>query len=57
MKVLENNFSKCPYIIDRTLIAHRGSRHSLATNSPFMMMDICEPILSTDMRHNFDINE
>ena len=57
MKVLENNLSKCPYIIERTLIAHRVSRHSLALSSPFMMMDICKPILPTDMKHNFDINE
>ena len=57
MKVLENDLSKCPYIIERTLIAHRVSRHSLASSSPFMMMDICRPILPTDMKQNFDINE
>ena len=57
MKVSENNISKCPYITERTLTAHRVNRHSSATNSPFMMMDIHEQILPIDIKYNLDINE
>lgn len=57
MKVLEKNLSKCPHIIERTLIAHCVSRHSLATNSPFIMMDIREPILPIDIKCNININQ
>ena len=57
MKVLENNISKCPYITERTLTAHRVNLHSSATNSPFMMMDIHEQILPIDIKYNLDINE
>ena len=62
VKVLDENASQWPYVIEGVLFAHRVSRHHSIKFSPFYMMYNREPVLPIDLRYdlhaeNTDLNE
>ena len=63
VKVLNENPSDWPYVIEDVLFAHRVSRHSSNKFSPFQLLCNREPVLPIDIKHNisasktFDPNE
>ena len=52
VKVIKDNPSKWPYIIEGILIAHRVSCHSSTKCSPFKLMYNRDPVLPIDVKHN-----
>ena len=53
VKVLDENPSDWPYVIEGVLFAHRVSRHSPAKFSSFQLLCIREPVLPIDIKQYF----
>lgn len=52
VKVLDENATEWPYIIEGILFAHRVSRHTSTKYSPFFLLYNREPTLPIDIKHN-----
>ena len=52
IKVLDENATQWPYIIEGVLFAHRVSKHASTKYSPFKLLYNRDPVLPIDIKHN-----
>jgi hypothetical protein len=57
VKILEDNPSHWPFIIEGVLFAHRVSKHSSTKYSPFKLLYNREPVLPIDIKHKLSSTE